>query len=74
MLGKLKPELAKSTLAALLSLLSGCTEDGLKRTAYDAIYQRNCIDRYGVPDCESEHKNYDRYKYDREQSLKGDRS
>ncbi len=52
-------------------LLSACTYDGVKRTAYESIYQRNCMDRVGVPDCDSEHKSYDRYKYEREKSLEG---
>jgi|GEM_PF-3751247 len=64
---------AKLTKLSLLCIalinLSACTMDDVKRNAYDSLYQRNCLDRYGVPDCDPQKKSYDRYQYDRDQSL-----
>jgi hypothetical protein len=51
----------------LLTLLSGCTSDEVKRGAYNALYQKSCMDRAGTPDCDPEHKSYDQYKHDREE-------
>lgn len=53
-----------------LASVLGCTSEQIKGAAYESIYQRNCMDRFGTPDCDPEHKSYDRYKYERDTSLK----
>lgn len=53
--------------AVLVSLAwSACTSDHLKRAAYEAAYQKGCIDRAGVPNCDPEHKSYENYSKERE--------
>lgn len=55
-----------ATLSMPLIFLFGCSSDEVKRGAYEAIYQKGCMDRSGTPDCDPEHKSYDQYKNDRE--------
>jgi hypothetical protein len=60
------------TLAILLVLiLPGCTSDAAKRSAYEALHQKWCMDRTGVPNCDPDHKSYDAYEKEREEVLKG---
>lgn len=49
--------------------LSGCTIAELKRGAYDAAYQKQCIDREGVAYCDPAHKDYEEYDRAREEFL-----
>jgi len=59
--------------AVLLSLAwSACTSDNVKRAAYEAAYQKGCIDRVGVPDCDPAHKSYEEYSRDRDQLVRLD--
>lgn len=53
----------------LLYVLSGCASEGIKRGAYEAVYQKGCMDRVGSPNCDPEHKGYDQYRKEREESL-----
>lgn len=60
--------------AILLSLLflpfvSACSTETVKRSAYESLHQKHCIETTGSPNCDPEHKNYDRYRQDRD-SLK----
>jgi hypothetical protein len=50
--------------------LSACTSDSVNRAAYEAVYQKECLDRTGQQDCDSDHKTYDEYQRDREQATK----
>jgi hypothetical protein len=61
------------TLVLLTLTLPGCTSEAVKRGTYDALYQKQCMDRSGVPNCDAEHKSYEQYKKDREETLKRDR-
>ena len=54
----------------LLGALSGCASESGKRVTYDVLYQRACIERTGTLNCDPEHKDYDRYKKEREELLK----
>jgi len=57
--------------AVLLSLAwSACTSDHVKRAAYEAAYQKGCIDRVGLPVCNPEHQNYDQYQSERDKLVK----
>jgi len=48
--------------AVLLSLAaSACTSDGLPRAAYEAVYQKGCMDRTAAPNCDPAHKTYEEY-------------
>ena len=64
----------KKTLAAIAVLLSlawsACSSDHIKRAAYEAAYQKSCMDRVGTPDCHPEHKSYAQYEQDRDQLTK----
>lgn len=53
---------------------AACTSEATKRAAYEALYQKDCIDRTGIPQCDPEHKDYDEYRKEREEVLKPDRS
>ena len=66
----------KRILAATVVLVSiawsACTSDHIKRSAYEAAYQKGCIDRIGTANCDPEHKSYEQYARDREQLMKQD--
>ncbi|MBE0622983.1 MAG: hypothetical protein IH605_20535 [Burkholderiales bacterium] len=66
----------KKILAAIVVLLSiawsACTSDHIKRAAYEAAYQKGCIDRVGTANCEPEHRSYEQYAQDRDQLIKPD--
>lgn len=53
----------------VLPILSACSTEAVKRGAYESLHQKHCIDTTGSPNCDPEHKAYDRYRQDRE-SLK----
>ena len=59
-----------SIMLLLANVLSGCASEGAKRGTYEAVYQKGCIDRTGTLNCDPDHKDYDRYKKEREESLK----
>jgi hypothetical protein len=46
-----------------------CSSDQVNRSAYEAVYQKSCMDQTGVPNCDPEHMTYDEYRKDREQVL-----
>lgn len=50
-------------------MLAACPPDQVKRSAYEAGNQKNCMDQAGVPDCCPEHMIYDAYRKDLEQVL-----
>lgn len=59
--------------AILLSLAwSACTSDHIKHAAYEAAYQKSCIDRTGLPACNPEHQSYDEYSRDRVRLTRSD--
>ncbi|HUX25012.1 MAG TPA: hypothetical protein VMV87_10385 [Burkholderiales bacterium] len=59
--------------AVLLSLAwSACTSGNIKRAAYEAAYQKGCIDRVGTPNCDPEHPTYVEYSSDRERLTRPD--
>jgi hypothetical protein len=55
----------RMTLAATAVLISlacsACTSDGIKRAAYEAAYQKGCMDRSATPNCDPEHQTYEDY-------------
>ncbi len=59
-----------SIILLFFSTLTGCASEGVKRSAYEAIYQKGCMDRVGSLNCDPEHKGYDQYKNERGESLK----
>ncbi|MHB8666330.1 MAG: hypothetical protein ACYC7B_02275 [Burkholderiales bacterium] len=61
---------ALAATAVLLSLAwSACTSDNIKRAAYEAAYEKGCIDRTGTPNCDPEHKSFDAYSKERDSLL-----
>ena len=56
----------------VVSLLPACTSDQVKRSAYEAVYKKGCMDETGVPNCDPEHMTYDEYTKDRERLVKPD--
>jgi len=55
-----------------LLVLSACTADAVKRGAYEALYQKRCMDISATPSCDPQHKTYDEYRTSREKALKPD--
>ena len=51
---------------------TACTSESVKRGSYEALYQKQCMDRTGTPNCEPGHESYDAYRKDREAVLKKD--
>jgi hypothetical protein len=68
----MKISIGLSSAASLLVglLLSACSSDQLKNTAYEAAYQKECLDRAGTPDCDPAHSSYDEYSAARREQLK----
>ena len=66
----------KKTLAATLVLLSltwsACSSDYFKRAAYEAAYQKGCVDRAGTANCDPEHQSYEQYAKNRERLIRQD--
>lgn len=58
-----------SLLGLLVVFLAGCAAESFNRGAYEAAYQKDCIDRTGHPACDPEHETYESYKTNREQEL-----
>jgi len=53
---------------------AACSSEATKRAAYEALYQKDCIDRTGIPQCDPEHMYYDRYRTERDEALNPDGS
>ena len=67
--------IAGGVIIFLISLTcTACSSEATKRAAYEALYQKDCIDRTGIPQCDPEHKDYDEYRKEREEVLNADRS
>lgn len=54
----------------IASILPACSSDGVKRSAYEAVYQKDCMDRTGAPNCDPAHMTYDEYRETRERLTK----
>jgi len=62
---------ALAATAVLLSLAwSACTSDHIKRAAYEAAYQKRCIESAGTPNCDPEHQTFEEYSGDRDPLMK----
>ena len=57
-------------LLSSLLLLAACSTEAVNRGAYNAVYQKDCLDRTGSMDCDPQHPSYDTYKKQREAELK----
>lgn len=51
----------------LLLALSACASESVRRGAYEAVYQKGCMDREGRLNCDPEHKTYEQYRKEREE-------
>ena len=52
-------------LFALLVVLGGCSQEQVKRSTYDALHQRECIERSGQPNCDPNYPSYEEYQRQR---------
>jgi hypothetical protein len=60
--------------AVLFVLMSsGCSAEAVKRATYETLYQKQCMDRVGTPNCDRDRESYDEYKKEREEALNRDR-
>lgn len=48
---------------------SGCSGEQVKRATYDALHDKECIDKVGYPNCDPNRPSYDRYKRDRSKAT-----
>jgi hypothetical protein len=64
-------ETGRSCLALFIGplLLSACTADQMKSTAYDSLYQNECLRRNFTPQCDPAHKPYRDYDKERRKVL-----
>jgi len=46
----------------ILPFLPACTPEAFKRGVYDSQHQKYCVETAGKPDCDPEHRSYDRYR------------
>jgi len=58
-----------ASLAVLLSLRGCANPEAAKASAYQMLYQKGCMDRYHLPDCDPNHKSYEEFKKDRERQT-----
>jgi len=52
-------------LLTLLMLLGGCSKEQMTRGTYDALHQRDCIERTGQSNCDANYPSYEEYKRQR---------
>jgi len=59
------------TAAVLIAAgaVSGCSGEQVKRATYDALHDKECIDKAGYPDCDPNRPSYDQYKRDRSKAT-----
>lgn len=50
----------------LLVILLGCSSNNINRDIYNALIQRECIQKTGEPNCESGQPTYEEYQRERE--------
>ena len=67
-----KKTLLAATVVLLSLVWSACTSDYFKRTAYEAAYQKGCVDRVATTNCDPDHKTYDQYAKERERMMRPD--
>ncbi len=67
----MKRKVLGTTLLLCLTL-SGCSSEGVQRAAYEAAYQKGCMDRTGATNCDPGHKTYEEYQKERSQLSKPD--
>lgn len=48
--------------AMLVLLLAACSSEGARRAAYEAAYQKGCLDRGAQANCDPQHPSYDEYR------------
>jgi len=44
---------------------SGCSGEQVKRATYDALHDKECIDKVGYPNCDPNRPSYDQYRRER---------
>jgi hypothetical protein len=57
-------------LLSQLLTVAACTREALNRGAYDAAYQKECLDRTGTMNCDPQHPSYDKYNKQRTEETK----
>lgn len=61
----------KRLLFTLITLiLLGCSSNNIYKNVYDALLQRECIQKTGEPNCESGQPSYENYSREREDIKK----
>jgi hypothetical protein len=68
-----KTDALMAVAITLAAALSACTTESVKRGAYEAVYQKQCVEETRAPNCDPEHKSYDEYQKEREDFLKRER-
>jgi hypothetical protein len=66
----MKKKATAGLIMLIASTLPACSSDQVKRSAYEAVYQKDCMDRTGVSSCDPTHMTYDEYNEDRERLVK----
>lgn len=56
--------------AALLLLLPGCSSRAVKNSLYETLYQSQCMEKTGAPNCDRQHQSYEDYSRQRQELLK----
>lgn len=56
-------------LSLSILVLLGCTSENLKRSAYEAVYQKECLDRTQTPNCDPAHPSYNKYEQKRKEET-----
>jgi hypothetical protein len=65
----MRPSALAATTLLLMPALIACTSEAVKQGAYEALYQKQCMDRAGTPYCDPAHSSYEQYKKDRDELL-----
>ena len=56
-------------LTLLASGLVACSPQSIRQGAYEAAYQKGCMDQEGRPNCDPSHADYDTYRRQRDGAI-----
>ena len=65
----LKENMKQLLIAFVVLTLFACSSNKVNKTVYDALIQRECIQKTGEPNCDSGQPSYEEYRHERQEIL-----
>lgn len=59
-------------VVAIVIGVAGCTGEQVRRATYNALHDKNCIDKVGYSNCDPNRPSYDQYQRERDKTLEQD--